>query len=77
MYTCAYKHDIILAVFCFYFIHHYLGELVVHICFDYDWFIVDGVDRVKHGWVASGKDYNLIREVLSCIKSSKCLAGAL
>lgn len=77
MYTCAYEHDIILAVFCFYFIHHYLGELVVHICFDYNWSIVDGVDRIKHGWVASGKDYNLIGEVLSCIKSSKCLAWAL
>lgn len=77
MHTCAYEHDIILAIFCFYFIHHYLGELVVHICFDYDRSIVNGVDRVEHGWVASGEGHNLIRKVLGCIESSKCLAWAL
>lgn len=77
MYTCAYEHDVILAIFCFYFVHHYLGELVVHICFDYDWSIVNGVDRVKHGWVASGKGYDFIRKVLGCIKSAKCFARAL
>lgn len=75
--TCAYKHDIILAIFCFYFIHHYLGELVVHICFDNDWFVVDGVHRVEHGWMTSGKGNNFVREVFGCIKSSKCLAWAL
>ncbi len=77
MITCAYEHDIILAILCFYFIHHYLGELVVHICLDYDWSIVNGVDRVEHGWVASGEGNNLIRKVLGCIKSSKRLAWAL
>lgn len=77
LYTCAYEHNIILSIFCFYFIHHYLSELVVHICFDDDWSIVNGVDRVEHGWVASGKGHNFIRKVLSCIKSSKCLAWTL
>lgn len=77
MYTCAYEHDIILAIFCFHFVHHYLSELVVHICLDYDWSVVDGVDWVKHGWVASGKSYNFIRKVLGCIKPSKRLAWAL
>lgn len=77
LHTCAYEHYIILSVFCFYFIHHDLSELVVHICFDYDWSIVNGVDRVEHGWVASGKGYNFIRKVLSCVKSSKCLAWTL
>lgn len=75
--TCAYKHDVILAVFCFYSVHHYLGELVVHIYFDYDWSIVDGVDGVEHGWVASGKGHNFIREFFGRVKSSECLAWAL
>lgn len=77
MYTCANEHDVILAIFCFYFIHHYLRELVVHICFDDDWSIVNGVDGVEHGWVASGKGYHFIREVLCCVKSPECLARAL
>ena len=77
IYTCAYEHNIILAIFCFYFIHHYLGELVVHICFDYDWSTVNGVDRVEHGWMASCKGDNVIGKVLSGIKPSKCLAWAL
>lgn len=77
MSTCAYEHDVILSIFRFYFIHHDVGELVVHICFDYDWSIVNGVDGIKHGWVASGKGHNLIRKLLSCVKSSKCLARAL
>lgn len=77
MYTCADEHDVILAILCFYFIHHYLGELIVHICFDYDWSIVNGVDRIEHGWVASGKSYDFIRKVLGCIKSPKRFAWAL
>lgn len=77
VYTCAYEDDVILAIFCFYFVHHYLGELVVHICFDYDRSIVNGVDRIEHGRVASSKGHNLIREVFGCVKASKCLAWAL
>lgn len=77
MCTCAYEHDIILPVFCLDFIHHYLGELVVHVGFDYDGSIIDGVDRIEHGRVASGEGYDLIREVFGCIKSSKGLAWTL
>ena len=77
MHTCAYEHNIIKSIFCFHFIHHYLCELVVHICLDYDWSVVNGVDGVEHGWVASGKGYNFIWKVLGCVKSSKCLAWAL
>lgn len=76
-YTCAYKHDIIQAIFSFNFIHHYLGELVVHICFYYDWPVVNGVDRVEHGWMAPRKGDDFIREVFSCIKPSKGLTWTL
>lgn len=76
-YTCSNEHDVIKAILCFNFIHHYLGELVVHICFNYDWSVVYGVDRVEHGWMASGKCNHFIRKVFCCIKSSKGLTGAL
>lgn len=77
MYTCADEHDIVLPIFCFHFVHHYLGELVVHICFDYDWPIVNGIHRVEHGRVASSEGYNVIGQVLGCIEPSKRLAWAL
>ena len=77
LFTCAYEHNVILAIFSFYFIHHYLGELVVYIRFDYDWSVVNGVDGVEHGWVTSGKGHHLIRKVLSCVKASECLAWTL
>lgn len=76
-FTCAYEHNIVKAIFCLDFVHHYLGELVVHICFDYDWSIINGVDRVEHSWMASGKLHNFIGEVLCCVKSTKCLAWTL
>lgn len=75
--TCANEHDIILSILCFYFVHHYLGKLIVDVCFDYDRSIVNWVDRVEHGWVASGKGNNFIWELLRSIKSSKCLAWTL
>lgn len=77
MFTCAYEHDIILSIFRFYFVHHDLRELVIHVCFDYDWSIVDGVDWIKHGRVAPSKGDDLIGELLSGVVPSECFAWAL
>lgn len=75
--TCANEHDIVLAILCLHFIHHYLGELVVHVCFDYDGPIVDGVHGVEHGRVAPGEGDYIVREVLGGVESSEGLARTL
>lgn len=77
MFTCSYEHDIILPIFCLHLIHHDLSKLVIHVCFDYDGPIVDGVDRVKHGWVAPSKGHYLIRELFSGVISSERFAWTL
>lgn len=75
--TCAYEHDIVLAIFCFNLINHYLGELVVHICSDNDGSMVNWVDWIEHGWVTSGKSDYFIWKIFGRIKSTKCLAWTL
>lgn len=77
MFTCPYEHDIILPIFCVHLIHHDLSELVIHVCFDYDGPIVDGVDRIKHSRVAPSKGHDLIRELFSGVVSSECFAWTL
>lgn len=76
-FTCSYEHDVILSIFCFYFVHHDLRKLVIHVCFDYDWSIVDGVDGIKHGWVAPSKGHDLIWELFSGVMPSEHFAWAL
>lgn len=77
VFTCSYEHDIILPILCLHLIHHDLGELVIHICFDNDGPTVDGVDRVKHGRVAPSKGHNLIRELFRGVVSSESFAWTL
>lgn len=76
-FTCSYEHDVILSIFCFHFVHHDLRKLVIHVRFDYDWSIVDGGDRIKHGWVAPSKGHDLIGELLSGVIPSERFAWAL
>lgn len=77
MFTCSYEHDVILPIFCLHLIHHDLSELVIHVCFDYDGPVVDGVDRVKHGRVAPSKGHHLVRELFSGVIPSKRFARTL
>lgn len=76
-FTCSYEHYIILSIFCFHFVHHDLRKLVIHVCFDYDWSIVDGVDRIKHSWVAPSKGHDLIGELLCGVIPTERFAWAL
>lgn len=77
MFTCAYEHDVILSILRFHFIHHDLSELIIHVRFDYDRSIVDGVDRVEHGRVAPSKGHDLIGELLGGVIPPEGFARAL
>lgn len=77
MFTCSYEHDVILPIFCLHLIHHDLGELVIHVCFDYDGPVVDGGYRVKHGRVAPSKGHHLVRELFRGVIPSKRFAWTL
>lgn len=77
MVTCANEHDIIMPVCGAHPVHSDLGEAIVYVGPQEDWPAVQGVYRVKHQRVVTGKLDHVVRETLGGLETAECLAGAL